>query len=84
MPDQIEHIAMDFLNSKPEEIANQLKEKGVKADYVFFFAYVQPKPQEGGALWSDHEEMTRVNSEFIKVIRGDYNSSYGNEIRTDK
>ena len=84
MPDQIEHIAMDFLNSKPEEIASQLKEKGVKADYIFFFAYVQPKPQDGGALWSDHEEMTRVNSEFVTVLRGDFNLSYDSEITTDR
>lgn len=39
-PDQrsrVEHVACDFL-SKPEDIAKQLKDKNVTADYVFFCA----------------------------------------------
>lgn len=35
---RVEHVACDFL-SKPEEIAKQLKEKNVTADYVFFCTY---------------------------------------------
>ena len=31
---RVEHVAVDFL-SKPEEIAKQLKDKGVKADHIF-------------------------------------------------
>lgn len=62
LPPQAEHIALDFLK-EPEEIAKALKEKDVKADYVFFYSYVQAKPKEGGGLWSDAEEMCRVNSE---------------------
>src|SRR5689334_11046165 len=46
LPPQAEHIALDFLN-EPDEIAQVLKEKGVKADYVFFYSYVQAKPKEG-------------------------------------
>lgn len=61
LPAQAEHIALDFLQD-PENIARVLKEKGVKADYVFFYSYVQAKPKEGGGLWSDAEEMCRVNS----------------------
>lgn len=61
LPSQAEHIALDFLK-EPGEIAKVLKEKGVKADYVFFYSYVQAKPKEGGGLWSDAEEMCRVNS----------------------
>lgn len=60
LPSNAEHIALDFLK-KPEEIAEVLKEKGVKADYVFFFSYIQTRPKEGGGLWSDAEEMCRVN-----------------------
>lgn len=63
LPTNAEHIAVDFLQ-KPEEIAAVLKEKGVKADYVFFYSYVQPAPKEGGALWSDAEEMCRVNGKL--------------------
>lgn len=44
--DRVEHVACDFLN-KPEEIAKQLKEKGVTGDYVFFYSYAQPKPDPG-------------------------------------
>jgi hypothetical protein len=61
LPPQAEHIALDFLKES-EEIAKVLREKGVKADYVFFYSYVQAKPKEGGGLWSDAEEMCRVNS----------------------
>lgn len=60
LPKNAEHIALDFLKD-PEEIAKVLKEKGVKADHVFFYSYVQVKPKEGAGLWSDAEEMCRVN-----------------------
>jgi hypothetical protein len=33
-------------------------------DYVFFFSYIQVNPKEGEALWSNAEEMCRVNSEL--------------------
>lgn len=62
LPAQAEHIALDFLQ-KPEEIAKVLMERGVKADYVFFYSYVQVKPKDGEGLWSDADEMCRVNSE---------------------
>lgn len=62
LPAQAEHIALDFLE-EPEAIAQVLKRQGVKADYVFFYSYVQAKPKEGGGLWSDAEEMCKVNGE---------------------
>jgi len=37
---RVEHVACDFL-AKPEEIAQELKGKGVKADYVFFYSYAR-------------------------------------------
>ncbi|KAF2830724.1 NAD dependent epimerase/dehydratase family protein-like protein [Ophiobolus disseminans] len=58
LPKNAQHIALDFLK-EPDEIAAVLKEKGVKADYVFFYSYVQAKPKEGGGLWSDAEEMCK-------------------------
>jgi hypothetical protein len=63
LPAHAEHIALDFLKG-PEEIAKVLKDRGVTADYVFFYSYVQVKPKEGGGLWSDAEEMCNVNCEF--------------------
>jgi hypothetical protein len=60
LPKNAEHIALDFLQD-PDSIAKVLKDKGVKADYVFFYSYIQTKPKDGGGLWSDSEEMCRVN-----------------------
>ena len=61
LPKNAEHIALDFLKDK-EEIARVMREKGVqKVDYVFFYSYVQVEPKGGGGLWSDAEEMCRVN-----------------------
>ncbi|KAG9187337.1 hypothetical protein G6011_05208 [Alternaria panax] len=65
LPKNAEHIPLDFLQD-PEKIAKVLKEKGVKADYVFFYSYVQVKPKEGGGLWSDAEEMCKVNTALLK------------------
>lgn len=66
LPKNAEHIALDFLK-EPNEIAKVLKEKGVKADYVFFYSYVQVKPKEGQGLWSDAEEMVRVNGMLMSL-----------------
>jgi hypothetical protein len=30
------------------------------SDYIFFYSYIQVPPKEGGALWSDVDEMVRV------------------------
>lgn len=40
---------MELLQS-PETLAAQIKERGMKVDYAFFFAYIQPKPEEGKAI----------------------------------
>lgn len=52
---------MDFLQP-PDALAAQLTERGVKADYVFFYAYIQPAPKDGGGIWSATEELVKVNS----------------------
>ncbi|KAI3391348.1 hypothetical protein diail_7499 [Diaporthe ilicicola] len=65
LPENAEFISLDFLKD-PEEIAKVLKERNVKADYVFFYSYVQAKPKEGGGLWSDAEEMCNVNTALLR------------------
>lgn len=60
-PSHVQHIAMDFLTS-PGQLADQLKTHNIKADYVFFFAYIQPKPEVEGQIWSAVDELVKVNS----------------------
>lgn len=69
LPANAEHIALDFLKS-PEEIANVLKERSIKADYIFFFAYIQADPKPGKGMWSDAKEMVRLNSLLIDNFIG--------------
>jgi nucleoside-diphosphate-sugar epimerase len=66
LPSNAEHIPLDFLQ-QPGEIADVLRERGVKkVDYVFFFSYVQiPPPEPGAKLWSNAEEMCRVNTSLL-------------------
>lgn len=66
-PDHVEHVSMDLLQP-PEKIAEQMKDRGVKADYIFFYAYVQPPAPEGGSIWSAVDEMIRLNSESPQTI----------------
>ncbi|KFY76024.1 hypothetical protein V499_04141 [Pseudogymnoascus sp. VKM F-103] len=61
VPGVVEHIALDFLDT-PQAIANVLRERGVKADYVFFFSYVQVDPEPGAPIWSNAQELCRVNT----------------------
>lgn len=60
---RVEHVACDFL-SEPEDIAQQLREKGVTADAIFYYSYAQPKPKEGAPVWSNAEELTEMNCEI--------------------
>ncbi len=50
------------LLQNPTVISQKLKERNISADYVFFFAYIQPKPQAGGAIWSEADKLVEVNS----------------------
>ena len=61
---RVEHVACDFM-AKPEDIAKQLKDKGVTADYVFFYSYAQPKPDEGKPAWSNAQELADVNCKSL-------------------
>ncbi|GAB7350444.1 hypothetical protein MBLNU459_g1050t2 [Dothideomycetes sp. NU459] len=71
LPKNAEFVSVDFLQS-PGEIAEKLRTNGIKADYVFFFSYVQPSPKEGGGIWSDVDELVRVNklllSNFLEAL----------------
>ncbi|PWY93022.1 hypothetical protein BO94DRAFT_487499 [Aspergillus sclerotioniger CBS 115572] len=64
-PSHVEHVSMDFLNP-PTQLAAQMNEQNIKADYVFFFAYVQPTPKEGGSIWSANEELVKLNTQLLQ------------------
>jgi nucleoside-diphosphate-sugar epimerase len=63
-PKTVHPIAVDFLKS-PQEIAAIFKKENVQADYVFFASYVQPPPKEGGGIWSDTDELDRINAALL-------------------
>ncbi|EXJ68547.1 uncharacterized protein A1O5_08340 [Cladophialophora psammophila CBS 110553] len=66
----VEHIAVDFLQSTPEQIGQTLRDNGVEAEYVYFASYVQPPPLEGQSLWSDVEETTKQNVALLSNFLG--------------
>jgi nucleoside-diphosphate-sugar epimerase len=73
LPGHVEHVPVDFLD-KPADIASTLEKHNVRdVDYIFFFAYIQPPPKDGMGIWSDADELTRVNkdllSNFIEAIK---------------
>ncbi|OAL38093.1 hypothetical protein AYO20_02545 [Fonsecaea nubica] len=70
LPQNAEHIAVDFLKT-PEEIAAVLRSHGVDSvDHVFFFSYIQLEPKAGQGLWSDAAEMARVNTQLLQNFLG--------------
>lgn len=40
----------------------------VSSDVVFFFAYLQPTPKENASLWSNAEELCKVNGKNLYFI----------------
>ena len=60
---RVKPIAADFLSSTPEQLAALYEKEGVKADYVFFASYMQPPAPEGAAMWSNTEDLDKVNGE---------------------
>lgn len=73
-PSHVEHVSMDLLQP-PEKLAVQMKERGMHADHVFFFAYIQTKPKDGGSIWSAADELVKVNSKSSPPR--DTSSTYG-------
>lgn len=61
---KVQHVACDFLTS-PEEIASALKSANVQASHIFFYSYLQPKPPAGAPLWSNKEELVKVNTALL-------------------
>jgi nucleoside-diphosphate-sugar epimerase len=59
----IQHIPID-LQSEVAAIAKQLY--GVKADYIFYYAYLQPPPPPGAAVWSNDKELVQVNAAMLQ------------------
>lgn len=61
---RVEHVAVDFLSS-PENISEALKSAGVKADYVFYYTYLQPAPPKNTRAWSNADELVKVNAGML-------------------
>ncbi|KAK5700703.1 hypothetical protein LTR97_005220 [Elasticomyces elasticus] len=70
-PAHVEHIALD-LTIDPQFIASVLREKGIKPDFVFWFAYVLVTDPKSGALqWSDPrlvDTNTTILSNFLEAL----------------
>ncbi|CAD0113200.1 unnamed protein product [Aureobasidium uvarum] len=64
LPENVQHIPCDFLSS-PEAIASVLKDNNVKADYAFFFAYIQPAPKQGQSIWANVQDLVSVNKALL-------------------
>ena len=68
---RVQFVSADFLND-PKDIAKAMTDAGVKADYVFFYSYLQPKPPPGTGPWSNAEELVKVNEaifgNFLKAL----------------
>ena len=50
----------------PEEIADVLKEKNIKADYIFFFSYIILKKNGKQTPWVD-KDLVDVNGQSAPV-----------------
>lgn len=66
---RVKHVACDFLQS-PSTIAQAMKAASVTADYVFFYSYLQPSPPLGSRMWSNAEELVKVNSALFANFLG--------------
>ena len=61
---RVEHVACDFLESG-DKIAKALTEANVTATHIFFYSYLQPKPPPGAPIWSNADELVKVNSALL-------------------
>lgn len=66
---RVQHVACDFLQPS-STIADALKMSEVTADYVFFYSYLQPTHPPGTRLWSNAEELVKVNSALLSNFLG--------------
>ena len=61
---RVHHIGCD-LQSEPREIATILNAALEKVQYIFYYAYLQPKPEDGNAMWSNDQQLVDVNSAML-------------------
>lgn len=65
---RVQHVAVDFLKTS-DDIAKAMRDGGVHADYVFFYSYLQPKPDPNkpkSHSWSNADELVEVNRNLLK------------------
>lgn len=69
---RIQHVPCDFLSAEPAQIAASLKGANVTADYIFYYSYLQPRPEPGAPAWSNDEQLVKVNtgmlSNFLEAL----------------
>lgn len=61
---RVQHVAVDFLDD-PQKIADAMSSANITADYIFFYSYLQPRPPPGAAVWSNADELVKVNSALL-------------------
>jgi nucleoside-diphosphate-sugar epimerase len=64
---RVQHVSCDFL-SEPEDIAKALKSTTADlttVSHVFFYSYLQPKPEPGAAAWSNAEQLVKYNTSLL-------------------
>ncbi|ETI24834.1 hypothetical protein G647_04204 [Cladophialophora carrionii CBS 160.54] len=66
---RVQHVAVDFLEDA-KKIADAMTSAGVKADYVFFYSYLQPRPPPGAVVWSNADELVKVNTALLDNFLG--------------
>ncbi|PNS15473.1 hypothetical protein CAC42_732 [Sphaceloma murrayae] len=66
---KVQHVAVDFL-SPPQDISKILKDSHVKADYIFYYTYLQPPPPKGTRAWSNADELVKVNAGMLDNFLG--------------
>ncbi|KAJ9621050.1 hypothetical protein H2204_012031 [Knufia peltigerae] len=68
---RVHHIGCD-LQSDPKEIAAILNAAVDKVQYIFYYAYLQPKVEDGNLLWSNDQQLVDVNvamlSNFLQAL----------------
>jgi nucleoside-diphosphate-sugar epimerase len=68
---KVEFVSCDFL-SGTSSIVSALKGAKVDADYIFYYTYMQPKPEPGAQAWSNVDELVTVNagmlSNFLEAL----------------
>ena len=57
---RIQHVSID-LSSSGDEIARSLKDAGVTADYIFYFAYLSPKSGKSAMDPSSADDLVQAN-----------------------